>query len=153
MTAPAPASVLPLAAPPRVVSLEAFVVRIPLKTTIRHASHSRDSSDNLVVRATLDDGSVGYGEGVPRDYVTGETVAVGVDLLRRTNWADQLPLPENFAAAVRALRDLELPAVPGDERGCVGNAARCAAELALLDAFGKSFGEPVSAAVALPEYA
>ena len=33
--------------------------------------------------------------------------------------------------------------VAGDARGVQGNAARCAVELALLDAFGKAFGEPL----------
>ena len=44
---------------------------------------------------------------------------------------------------------LRLAPVPGDERGCQGNAARCAVELALLDAFGRRFGEPLSRVVTL----
>src|SRR5207245_6417925 len=35
-------------------------------------------------------------------------------------------------------------AIPGDLRGCQGNAARCAVELALLDAAGRRFGQPLS---------
>jgi muconate cycloisomerase len=34
--------------------------------------------------------------------------------------------------------------VPGDHRGIGGNAARCGVELALLDAFGRAFGEPLT---------
>ncbi len=34
--------------------------------------------------------------------------------------------------------------IAGDERGCRGNAARCAVELALLDAFGRHFREPIA---------
>src|SRR5262249_40952668 len=37
----------------------------------------------------------------------------------------------------------------GDDRRCQGNAARCAVELALLDAYGKRFGEPLSTATRL----
>jgi muconate cycloisomerase len=44
---------------------------------------------------------------------------------------------------------LQLAAVPNDERGCMGNAARCAAELALLDAAGRRFGQPLSEVVRL----
>src|SRR5207249_8259134 len=55
--------------------LELFHVAMPLKRTIRHASHARTTSDSLVVRATVRGGHVGYGEGVPRPYVTGETIA------------------------------------------------------------------------------
>ena len=42
-----------------------------------------------------------------------------------------------------------MPAIPGDDRGCQGNGARCAIELALLDAFGKHFAHPVSDATKL----
>jgi muconate cycloisomerase len=40
---------------------------------------------------------------------------------------------------------LVLGLIPGDVRGCQGNAARCALELALLDAYGRHFGQPLSA--------
>ena len=39
---------------------------------------------------------------------------------------------------------LRLAPVPGDERECQGNAARCAVELAILDAYGRHFREPLS---------
>jgi muconate cycloisomerase len=39
--------------------------------------------------------------------------------------------------------------VPGDDRGIQGNAARCAVELAVLDAYGRRFGAPVSDATRL----
>ncbi|MBV8608644.1 MAG: dipeptide epimerase, partial [Singulisphaera sp.] len=55
-------------------TLTLYHAAVPLKKAIRHASHVRTTSDSLVVRVTLDDGQVGYGEGVPRAYVTGETI-------------------------------------------------------------------------------
>ncbi len=68
----------------KVAELTAFVVRIPLRKAIKHASHTRTETDNVIVRCTLDDGTVGYGEGVPRDYVTGETAdKSALDLLKR----------------------------------------------------------------------
>ena len=42
---------------------------------------------------------------------------------------------------------LRLAAVAGDDRACRGNAARCAVELALLDALGKHFREPLQKVV------
>ena len=44
-------------------------------------SPTRSSSTNVVARVALDDGTVGYGEGVPREYVTGETVEGAVAAL------------------------------------------------------------------------
>lgn len=127
----------------RVAQLEAYQVRIPLKKPIRHASHRRIETDNLIVKATLDDGTVGYGEGVPRDYVTGETIDSALELLRRTDWAQASATCGSFGDAVRLCEGLKLTTVPGDERQCRGNAARCAVELAILDAAGRCFGEPL----------
>ncbi len=43
-----------------------FRVIVPLKKIVKHASHTRVESENLVVRVELACGQVGYGEGVPR---------------------------------------------------------------------------------------
>ena len=129
----------------RVVELEALHVRIPLKRRVTHASQERSETDNLVVRCVLSDGSVGYGEGVPREYVTGETIATCRDLLRRSSLEDQLGRDiHDFVSAVRLAECLHLAPVPGDSRQIARNAARCAVELALLDACGRAFGEPLS---------
>jgi muconate cycloisomerase len=132
-----------------VVELTAFLVRIPLKKKIRHASHSRDATENVLVRCTLDDGTEGFGEGVPRDYVTGETSESAITLLRGSDLAAQLTSYRDFPEAVAAIERLQLTPVPGDDRACQGNAARCALELALLDAFGRRCREPLSAVTRL----
>src|SRR5262249_29972053 len=127
----------------RVTQLSAFSVRIPLKRPIRHASHSREDTDNLIVRARLEDGTEGVGEGVPRDYVTGETIDSAIAVLRDTRLGDQLADCGSFADAVGMAERLRLE-VAGDERQCQANAARCALELAILDAYGKHFQTPIS---------
>jgi muconate cycloisomerase len=127
----------------RVVALEAQHVRIPLRKPVKHASHARTETDNLVVRCVLADGTVGYGEGVPRDYVTGETILSALALLRRSDLPSQLTPCHTFADAVRVAERLALADVPGDDRKCQGNAARCAVELAVLDAYGRCYGEPL----------
>ena len=58
----------------KIKELIASHIRIPLRKPIKHASHSRTETDNVLVRCVLDDGSVGHGEGVPREYVTGESI-------------------------------------------------------------------------------
>ena len=124
--------------------ITAFHVRIPLRRRIQHASHTRWETDNLVVRCILEDGTEGFGEGVPRDYVTGETIDSALDLLRRSDLGARLEPCADFPAAVGMAERLSLAPVPDDDRHCRGNAARCAVELALLDAFGRRFGEPLS---------
>jgi muconate cycloisomerase len=133
----------------RVAELTAFHVRIPLRRRVRHASHARTSTDNIVVRCVLADGTEGWGEGVPRKYVTGETAASSLALLRRSELPSQLETCDDVGPAVAMAERLSLAQVPNDDRGIAGNAARCAIELAVLDAFTRHFGEPLSAVVRL----
>jgi muconate cycloisomerase len=129
----------------RVRELTAWQVRIPLTKPIQHASHTRSDTDNLIVRCVLGDGTEGFGEAVPREYVTGETVGSALALLQRSDLPAQLEDCPSFETAVALAERVVLAPIVGDTRGCQGNAARCALELALLDAYGKHFGEPVSA--------
>jgi L-Ala-D/L-Glu epimerase len=133
----------------RIASLRLFRVAVPLKKVIRHASFERSVSENLVVRVELADGHVGYGEGVPRPYVTGETVESTFGVLSAHDWAGWIGRPGDFRQVVERLEGIRLPETEADPRGMAGNAARCALELAVLDAFGRRFGEPVGRAVEL----
>lgn len=121
--------------------LVAFVVRIPLKRRITHASHTRTDTDNILVRVTLNDGSVGWGEGVPREYVTGESAESGLEILRKSDIKSQLHVCRDFPQALEMIERFRPSIQSGDDRGISSNAARCAVELALLDAYGRLFGE------------
>ncbi len=129
--------------------LTAYHVRIPLKHKVRHASHSREETDSLVVRCELDNGIVGWGEGLPRPYVTGETIDNVWSLLAESDLARQLAEPfENLSQAIALLERFKLNVAgcvcPFVERGCFGNSARCAIELAVLDAAARTEGVPLS---------
>ena len=95
--------------PMHIRKLTAFVVRLPLKRSFTHATATRDESENVFVRCELADGTVGWGEGVPRSYVTGETPAGCVEQLAATpvgeqlggdcnSWADVIRLCEAISA-------------------------------------------------------
>src|SRR5438132_7965970 len=81
----------------KVVELTALYVRIPLKRAVKHASHTRTSTDNLIIRCVLADGTEGFGEGVPREYVTGESVESAIELLKRSDLPGQLASCDDFA--------------------------------------------------------
>src|SRR5438552_17345634 len=100
----------------QVVELTAHHVRIPLRRRIRHASHSRTETDNVLVRCVLEDGTVGFGEGVPREYVTGESIDSVLDLLQRSQLSGQLEPCATFAGAVALAERVRLAPVPGDDR-------------------------------------
>jgi L-Ala-D/L-Glu epimerase len=130
-------------------SIEIRHVSVPLKKPIRHASHERDGSDNLIVRASLTTGEIGYGEGVPRSYVTGETIESTFSSLANFDAARCVGDPSDYPALVARLKEMVFDETRDDPRGKAGNAARCALELAILDAFGRRFGNSIGRAVEL----
>ena len=86
----------------RIRRLTAYVVRLPLKRPFTHATAARQESENVFVRCELASGTVGWGEGVPRSYVTGETAAGCIEQLAATPAAEQLAADCNsLADAIR----------------------------------------------------
>ena len=129
----------------RITDLTAFHVRIPLRTKIRHASHTRTETDSLIVRCRLSDGTEGCGEGLPRDYVTGETIQDAWPLLKSSNL--QLLFERNISSlqtAIELCEHFRLAPPGGDPRQCYGNSIRCAVELSVLDACCRVLSVPLS---------
>ncbi|MDA0282837.1 MAG: dipeptide epimerase [Planctomycetota bacterium] len=129
----------------RIAELIAYHVQIPLKTKIRHASYARRMTDSVVVRCVLSDGTEGWGEGLPREYVTGETIDSAFELLRATPLPQQLGAElESLEAAVELCEKFALTRPQHDPRNCFGNSIRCAVELSILDAVCRATGVPLS---------
>jgi L-alanine-DL-glutamate epimerase-like enolase superfamily enzyme len=120
-----------------IASVDVLTVELPFRFSFGHALAERSSSTNVVVRVRLDDGSVGYGEGVPREYVTGETVDGAVTALSERLVPQvlgaRLADPDTVAELLAGL------SVTAPD-GALQTAARCAVELAILDAAGRHFG-------------
>lgn len=134
---------------PRIARVEVRHVRLVLKKKIKHASHDRATSDSVVVVVHLESGHVGYGEGVPRDYVTGETIESALACVKSWNLAEIVGEATTFKEVVERLDSWTPPTPPGDSRKIQANAARCAAEIAVLDAFSCYFQLPLSDVVRL----
>ncbi len=111
-------------------------VRIPMAHGFRHALAMRTHASAIVVRVDAGGDIRGHGECTPREYVSGETVAGTLQSLRETG--EQLAglTFETAADIFETLDRLSSPASNGRLRGLTGN-ARCALELALLDAWGR----------------
>jgi len=58
---------------PRVMRLEVMAVDLPFHRRFRHAAAARNSSESLFVKCVTDAATVGFGESLPREYVTDET--------------------------------------------------------------------------------
>ncbi len=122
----------------RIVSLTAFEIQIPFRLTFRHALAARSGGHGILVRAEDDAGNIGFGECVPRSYVTGETPASVLAALQGHLAAGYLG--RSFASFEALVAGIEstLTTLPRTE-----HAAFCALELALLDLAGRGFGKSV----------
>ena len=121
-----------------------YPLAIPLRRPFRHAARARAVADPIVIEVELADGTLGYGETLPRDYVSGETVESVVRAIREELPADLLSFrPESFPEALECIERLPTRTT----EGAVMTAARAGIELALLDAYSRHFGRPISEAV------
>src|SRR5215212_9520857 len=131
---------------PTVTELQLFAVDLPFKTAFRFAADARTTSESLFLRMTLDGAVEGWGEALPRAYVSGESRQDAFALLR-----DQvLPalvgrtfqsLPEVFSFLGKCDGKAPSEWVPPD---VPQTSAWCCVDLALLDAFGRAFGHLAS---------
>jgi len=127
----------------QIVSFDIFAVDLPFRRAFRHSAASRSASDSVLVKCTTDGGATGFGECLPRTYVTGESRDSTYDLLRdrilpRLTGMEFASYADVWAFLDRcdgkAPADWVAPDVPQ-------TAAWCAVDLALLDACGHAFGQ------------
>ena len=134
--------------PSSIVSLEVFPLHIPFNRAFVHSKTSRSTSDSVVVRLTGSDGARGYGEGLPRVYVTGEDVAGVVETLKGRIGPEVIKL--EFGSGMGAVEQIGSFVEEWTERLSKGtdvvawNATMCALELALLDWVFKRSGESIA---------
>ena len=121
----------------RIEAVNIYQLRIPFHQSFRHALLSREESDAVIVKVIDGEGRCGFGESLPRSYVTGETTASMVAHLREH--IAPLIFNETFAPGWETFEYLRgaLPKWTRVEKSSPGiiawNAAFCAVELALLD--------------------
>ncbi|HLE12724.1 MAG: hypothetical protein A2504_09770 [Bdellovibrionales bacterium RIFOXYD12_FULL_39_22] len=119
----------------KIKSLKLRQTNIPFVLVFKHALKSRSEVDGLIVELETENNIVGYGEALPREYVTGETTESVTGHLINTifpkmrgmefnNIDDVLYFLDNFYDIFDSLTEYDL---------CV----KAATELALLDAYGK----------------
>lgn len=119
----------------RIESVEIRRFPVPFRLVFRHASASRSEAANVIVAARGPEGQAGYGEGCPREYVTGETVESAAAFVEKhkPSLIRQVEDLEGLGAWIRAHGD-EIDANP---------AAFCSLEIAVLDLLGKIEQQPI----------
>lgn len=120
---------------PKISQIEIFKTNIPFKYSFKHSLKSRSDSESIFVKVTLDNTIFGFGESLPRSYVTGNSQD---SVLKELGYFSKRLIGLNINGdeeSVNLIKNLE---------GIEGE-ARCAIEIALLDCLGKVCSKPVSA--------
>ena len=124
----------------RLKKIHLYHLQIQLCMPIKHYLAERTHSENLVVKVVTDSGVVGFGEGIARQYVTGEVMESSLRCLQH----HLIPELDGFHPSgppdlIEALAELL-----SEDNRTQAPAACCALELAILDAAGKTWGQSVA---------
>jgi len=133
----------------KIIKANIFLLKIPFKFTFGHFLKQRLCSDSIVVKLITDSGIYGYGEGLPRTYVTGETGDKSLHHIKNVLLPAVInqELPEINTDQYSYLKlssiDTLLPVI--EQPGVIAwNAARCAVEIALIDCILKKHDKSLS---------
>lgn len=122
-------------------ALTATRLQIPFKQSFKHASASRRTTQSVWVEVELESGVRGFGEGCPREYVTGESVASALEFIRRL---------QHELHGITDATDLSVWVDSHAELIAANPAAWCAVEVAMLDALAREEAQSVEQMLALP---
>ena len=110
------------------ILIEVQPLRVTLKSTVRHASATRDEGESVWVKAERN-GITGYGEGCPRSYVAGDKLESSV------RWAQEI-----FSSGKVHFNTFEDTIEWAEKNSSLIDrypSAWCAIEMALLDLFSR----------------
>jgi L-alanine-DL-glutamate epimerase-like enolase superfamily enzyme len=129
----------------RIESIDVAALHIPFKVAFGHASANRAATQTIWVTAHAQGGSVGIGEGCPREYVTGESLATARAFIAAGSqeWRASIHDTATLSRWVTAHR-ADIDRHPS---------AWAAVELALLDLIGQTEGRTVESVLGLPNIA
>ena len=124
------------------LTLSMTSLELPFKQAFAHATATRSCTESIMVKAEAANGMIGFGEGCPRKYVTGETIQTATKFFNshREAW-------EQF----RGLEDLKTWMSMNSKQVKENPAAWCTVELALLDRWGSEYGQSIEALLNLQE--
>lgn len=125
--------------------MDIWHLRLPFLFPFRHKLATHHHSDNLVVRVTTAGGLKGYGEGIPRDFVTGESLHSSLAFLEGTLGPALVGSAWGGPASLLAGLAQRLAPVAATHP-----AAACAVETALLDAGARTWRVPLSRLLGAP---
>ena len=117
----------------RIASLEVFPIRLRLREPIPMASGTIETSRNVIVKMTSEDGVVGWGEGVEAPALTGHSQT---DIVRDVESIRDVVVGEDVSE-IAEVWELVSRAFPG------ATTAAGAVDIALHDVVARSLGVPI----------
>ncbi len=123
-------------------NIELKKLEIPFRVAFKHTSAERTLTEAVIAMVQSENGLVGYGEGCPRSYVTGESIGSCMEFVDAHH--------KNIVVIddIDSLREY----VSGNQSAIDKNpAAWCAIETAILDLLGKLQGKSIEAVLGIPE--
>jgi L-alanine-DL-glutamate epimerase-like enolase superfamily enzyme len=119
--------------------LDIWHLKLGFQSPIKHNLATHEGSENLVVRVITADAVTGYGEGVPRAFVTGEVLGGSLSFIQEVLAPELLARkfhsPQGLLIALEDLyQRTQAERYPG---------AFCALETALMDVAGRTWQVPV----------
>jgi L-Ala-D/L-Glu epimerase len=126
----------------KIVKAKIYVLKIPFNFSFGHFLKIRLYADPLVIELTTDTGARGYGEGIARPYVTGETINSSLKHVKEVLLPaimDKEIQFETGSSPINALLPINdlLPVIR--KKGIIAwNASRTAVELAVIDSLLKN---------------
>ena len=120
--------------PLSIASIDIYAIQLPLQETFAISYGSYDVVESILVKLTTADGTVGWGEGTPDPYVTGETWRGVEAALADTLGPAVIGLDARHRNAVHDRMNAVLAEAPS---------AKAAIDIAVHDLVGKASGLPV----------
>lgn len=122
--------------------IELKKLEIPFRVSFKHASAERATTQTVIAIAKSESGVVGYGEGCPRSYVTGESIESCMDFIATHH---QSIMKIDGFESLKAFVSVNQFAIDKNP------AAWCAIETAILDLLGKIENKSIEAVIGIPE--
>lgn len=115
----------------KITNIETSVIKIPLKRTFTTAARSTNHIDTIIIKLTLDNGTIGFGAAPATTAITGDTIT-GMDFI----------INELFASVIIGsyLSDYEQVLKLAFSRASFNAAAKMAVDLAFHDLLAKQQG-------------
>ncbi len=116
----------------RIDRINIYHLNLPFHSEFSHALTKRVVANNILVEILADQGETfGYGEGAPRGYVTGESQEISCESIM--GFINKESFPWEIKSVVELWGFID--ALPENK---ASNAALCALEIAILDAYSRS---------------